>query len=306
MTNLARHLAPKGPRLFRKMDAWTGFGLGGNKLRKLEYHLAEERIRGVRTVITCGGAQSNHARVTAAAAASLGLRCVLVLSGENESSGRGNGLLHRLFGAEVRWVPSADERVPAMEEAEERERARGRRCVVIPLGASSPLGALGYLRCASELEAQLGLTAKPPGERTVIVVPTSSCGTLAGLLLGLSIYRWDSVTLLAVSADVTAEEIHRIGAETARGAAVLLGWRGGLATDAVTATDREVGGGYGIPTAASAEALRLFGRLEGEALDPVYTAKAAAAFLSEARRGNLGPNERLVFLHTGGHPALFL
>ena len=303
MRNLAKAIAPNGPRLFRKMEAWTGLGLGGNKLRKLEYHLAPERIRGVSTVITCGGTQSNHARLTAAAAAHLGLRCILVLNGEEESPHRGNALLHRLFGAEIRFVESREDREAAMMAASEEE---GGDSMIIPLGASTPLGVLGYLRCALELDHELGLGIKDRPGRTVVVVPSSSCGTLSGLLLGLSILDWDRVRLLGVSADEPTAVIDRTSATLASRAAELLGWDGDIALEAVSATDREVGSGYGIPTEASAEALDLFARLEGALLDPFYTAKAAAALLGELREGRFTPDDTVVFLHTGGHPALFL
>lgn len=308
---LAAHLGVPSERLLIKMDAWTGFGLGGNKVRKLEYELAPSRLEGVTCLITAGGPQSNHCRVTAAAAAWLGLRCILVVNDPDPDTAppRGNALLHRAFGAEIVQVGTREERAPAMEEAAHRVAREGGRARVIPLGASTPLGALGYARAAVELLGQLqerdgGRPEDGPEPATRIVVSTSSGGTLAGLLLGLSAAGGEAIRVLGVSADdPPAESVPRVGT-LVREAAALLGAGAGAALPEPTVeiTDAFVGPGYGIPTPASDAAHTLFARRAGVLLDPTYTAKAAAGFLEAVTEA---PGTRWIFWHTGGHPAVF-
>jgi 1-aminocyclopropane-1-carboxylate deaminase/D-cysteine desulfhydrase-like pyridoxal-dependent ACC family enzyme len=304
--NLSRHLArtsgAEAPEILVKMDAETGFGLGGNKVRKLETFLAPPRLEGVTHLITTGGPQSNHCRVTAAAAAHLGLGCILVVNGTVTGEPRGNALLHRLFGARLRTVGDRSERGPAMEEEARRVAREGGKALVVPLGASTGLGALGYALAALELQAQLeGL---PSRSRTWIFVSASSCGTLAGLLLGLSMLEREDVRLVGVSADVTAEDMRSDTLRLAEDGAGLLGFTGPLMEKVLETDDTEVGEGYGLPTEASGKAIDLFGKLEGIVLDPVYTGKAAAGMLAHIRSGAVDPGDRVVFVHTGGHPAL--
>ena len=153
---LAKALGVTHPILV-KADTWTGFGLGGNKVRKLEYELDPARLVGVTHLITAGGPHSNHCRVTAAAAAHLGLGCTLVVNGEPDDPTRGNARLHRLMGAEIVTVEARQERQPTMEERARSVEASGGRALVIPLGASTPRGALGYVHAARELRDQLGV-----------------------------------------------------------------------------------------------------------------------------------------------------
>lgn len=239
-------------------------------------------------------------------AAQLGLRCILVVNGRPPDPPTGNALLMRLFGAEVRTVRGREDRAPAMEAMARELRIQGRRPLVIPLGASTPLGALGYVRAAVEINCQMMEDrAGWQDRRTAIFVPTSSCGTLAGLALGFSLLGVENLRLVGVSADVSAEEIMTSTREIARGAAELLGAPMDLPPDLIVPDDRFVGEGYGIPTPASDEAARLFGNKAGMILDPVYTAKAGAGFLGWIREGRLGPGDSVIFWHTGGAPALF-
>lgn len=312
--NLRRALGTNAPEIFLKMDGWTGFAMGGNKVRKLEFVLANEG-GGADTLVTCGGPQSNHARATAGAAAYLGLECVLVLNGEAPRPHRGNALLQRLYGARIHTVEGREERAPAMETVAEELKALGRRPLVVPLGASTPMGALGYTRAAVEVNDQLqGVGSRPlerPGAgeegpgRTWIFVSASSCGTLAGLALGFTLLGRDEIRLVGISADVTEEEMVRNTAEIAGGAGEILGWEGSLLPDLVHPDDGFVGEGYGIPTDASAEAGELFARKAGVVLDPVYTAKVGAGFLDWIRKGRIPKDDTVVFWHTGGEPGLF-
>jgi 1-aminocyclopropane-1-carboxylate deaminase/D-cysteine desulfhydrase-like pyridoxal-dependent ACC family enzyme len=286
------------------MDDWTGFALGGNKVRKLEFYLGGEGSR-ADALITCGGPQSNHCRVTAATAAQLGMHCILVVNGEPPDPLTGNALLMKLFGAEIRVVRRREDRAPGMEEAARELRARGQNPLVIPLGASTPLGALGYVRAAVEVDRQMQEEKGWPEGTTWIFVSSSSCGTLAGLALGFSILDRENVKLVGVSPDVSEEEIRSVTTEIARGAAALLGWKGGLLPDLIIPEDRFIGDGYGIPTPASTEAAEFFGKHAGVVLDPVYTAKAGAGFLEWIRAGRIPDGDTALFWHTGGAPALF-
>jgi 1-aminocyclopropane-1-carboxylate deaminase/D-cysteine desulfhydrase-like pyridoxal-dependent ACC family enzyme len=300
--NLAATLGPGAPELFVKMDAETGFALGGNKVRKLETVLGGDRLKGVTHLVTTGGPQSNHCRVTAGAAAHLGLGCVLVVNGAEPGAPRGNALLHRLFGADIRTVPDRAARATEMERVAREIADHGGHALVLPLGASTGLGALGYALAALELDGQLG--AATEGGTTWVFVSASSCGTLAGLLLGFSVLGRGDVRLVGVSADVSADGMRAETARLATEGAGLIGWDGPISTGSLSCDDGQVGEGYGIPTPATHEAIALFGRTEGIVLDPVYTGKAAAGLLAWIRDGRVGAGDRAIFVHTGGHPAL--
>ncbi|MDP2956534.1 MAG: pyridoxal-phosphate dependent enzyme [Longimicrobiales bacterium] len=300
--NLARALGPDSPSVCVKMDAETGFGLGGNKVRKLEFELGTDRLAGITHLVTTGGPQSNHCRITAAAAAHLGLGCVLVINGQAPAEPRGNALLQRLFGAEIRTVVARSDRAPAMAAAAEEIRSGGGCALVIPLGASTPLGSLGYALGAVELARQLDRL--PAADGTWMFVSASSCGTLAGLLLGVSLLERDDIRLVGVSADVPAAEMRSEAVRLAAEGGGLLGWEGRVLADALSCDDTQVGPGYGIATPEAEEAIRIFGRSEGIVLDPVYTGKAAAGLLAWIREGRVPSAHRTVFVHTGGHPAL--
>jgi 1-aminocyclopropane-1-carboxylate deaminase/D-cysteine desulfhydrase-like pyridoxal-dependent ACC family enzyme len=289
--------------MYVKLDAETGFALGGNKVRKLEFELAADRVKGVTCLLTAGGPQSNHCRVTSAAAAWLGLRCILVVTGPEPDRPTGNALLHRLFGAEIITVAERVDRSPRLKLAAEEVAAGGGHPLVIPIGASTGLGSLGYARAAVELLAQTDAIGNAR-DRTVIVVASSSCGTLAGLLTGISLLGREDVCLIGVSADASAAEIESRAAEIARKSATLLGWDGDLLTRQLSGVDSQVGEGYGIPTDASKTAVQIFGQTEGLVLDPTYTSKAGAGLIELIRSGEVTDRDRVVFLHTGGHPGL--
>lgn len=302
--SLQKALGPGTPPLLMKMDDWTGFALGGNKVRKLEFYLGGE-ASAVDTLITCGGPQSNHCRVTAATAAQLGMKCILVVNGQPPDPPTGNALLMKLFGAEIRVVQGREGRAPAMEKAAREVEAKGRKPLLIPLGASTPLGALGYVRAAVEIDLQMEDRGGWPTGLTWIFISSSSCGTLAGLALGFTLLGRKNVRLVGVSPDVTEEEIRTVTREIAMGAGKLLGWEGTLLPGIITADDRFVGEGYGIPNEPSREATRIFGGQAGIVLDPWYTSKAGAGFIHWIREGKIPLGDTALFWHTGGAPALF-
>jgi 1-aminocyclopropane-1-carboxylate deaminase/D-cysteine desulfhydrase-like pyridoxal-dependent ACC family enzyme len=290
--------------LVLKLDDYTGFALGGNKVRKLETELAPHRLRGIDTLITCGGAQSNHARVTAAAAAHLGLRCILVINGQPEKSPTGNARLHQLLTPHIRWIPSREDRGAALEQAQADVEAEGSTPLVVPIGASTGRGALGYALAMKEIEIQSSsLTGWEPA-RTWLFVATSSGGTLAGVLLGTSILGWEGLRIVGVSADDPPDAIRERVLQQAREGARLIGYEGTLLSDQVTITSAFVGAGYGIPTDESLAAGKLWARTEGVVLDPTYTSKAAAGVMEWTKSGRIRRGDRIVFWHTGGAPAL--
>ena len=298
---MARLLGRRPSGVLLKMDGESGFGLGGNKARKLEFELAPTRLSGVTTVITCGGPQSNHSRLTAAAAARLGLRCILVVNGDAPEPPTGNAYLHRLFGAEIRTVQSREERDPTMVQVSAEVDAEGGKAIIIPLGASTPLGSLGYVRAAVEIAQQW--RALPSAAETWIFVSASSCGTYAGLALGFTLMDRTDVRLVGVSPDVDTDEIMTLTRSLCEGAAGLLGANISLLPDLLLPTAAYVGPGYALATVASGEATSTLARTEGVLLDPVYTAKTAAAMLDWARTDRIPRESRMVLWHTGGYPA---
>jgi 1-aminocyclopropane-1-carboxylate deaminase/D-cysteine desulfhydrase-like pyridoxal-dependent ACC family enzyme len=289
--------------LLLKRDDYTSFAFGGNKVRKLEYVLTQRAVDACDVIITSGGVQSNHARVTAACAARLGKRCVLVLNGRAPERPSGNALLQRLYGAEIVYVDSREARTETVQRVAGDIIADGLRPLVVPLGASTPEGALGYASAALEFAQQLGGANRD--KALWVFISASSCGTLAGLLLGFSLAGIDYVQLVGASADETADYIYHESRALAQDAARLIGWTGELRAETPLADARFVGQGYAIPTPESQEAIALFARTEGCALDPVYTAKAAAALISYARDGRFDARDTVVFWHTGGTPGLF-
>lgn len=298
-----------------KADAWTGLGLGGNKVRKLEYELDPARLRGVTHLVTAGGPHSNHCRVTAAAAAHLGLGCSLVINGEPEDAGRGNPRLHRLLGARIVTVADRADRTSGMEDEARRIASRGGRALVIPVGASTPRGALGYVQSLVEMYEQSGGGRKPA---PWIFTSSSSGGTMAGLIVGCALLGW-SAPLVGVSPDESAATILAKARDIAIGAAGMLdesgrvskGGNPGLVEQvenvaaSVLATDDFVGPGYGQPTLEGESAIALFATCAGVILDPVYTGKAAAGMIAWIRDGRVPAGSHVIFVHTGGHPAHF-
>jgi 1-aminocyclopropane-1-carboxylate deaminase/D-cysteine desulfhydrase-like pyridoxal-dependent ACC family enzyme len=299
LVGLASALGPDSPRLFMKRDDLLPFGLGGNKVRKMQTIAAEAMAAGADTLITCGGVQSNHARVTAAAGATLGLPVELVLNGTAPVVPTGNTKLDELFGARIHYVASRDERAPAMEALALRLRQSGRKPFIIPLGASTPTGALGLARAPGEIAAA-GL--KPDA----IVHATSSGGTQAGLIAGCALFGIRT-SIIGISADDPASSLSRIVGELLLKMADRLGAKPPSigAGDPPVVDDGYVGEGYGLPTPASIEAQTLVARTEGILLDPVYTAKAMAGLIGRIRAGAFTSDQTVLFWHTGGVPGYF-
>ena len=296
------------PRILIKRDDLTALGLGGNKARKLEYLVADALATGATTLITTGAVQSNHARMTAAAASVAGLRCVLVLTTTtSEPPLAGNLLLDRLYGAAVRLVPSIDPMLAVgqdeavVAEVVADEEAHGRTPYVIPIGGSSGIGVFGYVGGTAEIVEQLAAMDIAPAR---LYYASGSRGTQAGLTLGARLceaaYRVYGVAVSAGEPE-KIERARRIANEAA--ARLELPERLDL-PDLVT-DQRYIGDGYGVPTAGGMEAISLLARTEAILLDPCYTSKGMAALIDHIRTGDLAPSETVAFLHTGGTPALF-
>jgi D-cysteine desulfhydrase family pyridoxal phosphate-dependent enzyme len=296
------------PRILLKRDDLTDLALGGNKARKLEFLVADALAAGASTLITSGGPQSNHARMTAAAAKRAGMKCVLVLSGpDSEPVPQGNLLLDHLLGARVERVEGGDD---AELERRERERidavtaeleAAGERPYVIPVGGSSGVGVLGYVDATLEIVNQLAVTGEMP---TRLYYASGSRGTQAGLELGARLHgvSW-RCTGVAVSGGEAEkrERAVRIGSE----AAALLSVDVALEADAMETVQDQIGEGYALPTRECVEAIEMLAATESVFLDPVYTGKAMAGLIAHIRSERIAPDETVIFLHTGGAPGLF-
>ena len=288
-----------GPSLFIKRDDAIPFGFGGNKVRKLALVAAAAKADGADTLVTAGGVQSNHARATAATAATLGMRAVLVVNGTPPDRPTANALLDQLLGAEIVYVATREARTPMIAEVTDRLRAEGRRPFAIPIGASTPLGALAYVLALAELVGQM----PPPG---VIVHATSSGGTQAGLVAGCRLLDLPT-RIVGISADESAPSLSSHIGAIVGGIADLLELDPTMLSGgaAIEVDDRFVGGGYGVPTDASREAIELAARTDGIFLDPTYTAKAMAGLIAYVRQQRFKDNQSVVFWHTGGQPGLF-
>jgi len=271
-----------GPSLLVKRDDTIGFAFGGNKVRKLALLGAQAQAEGADTLITAGGIQSNHARVTAATAATLGMRAVLVVNGAPPARSTANALLDALLGAEVVYVESREQRGAAMHAAAERLRGEGHRVFEIPIGGSTPLGALAYVHATSSGGTQAGLVA-------------------ACRLLGLR------TRVIGIAADEPTAGIHAQVRANIEGIAPLLNvdqqsLHRGIS---IEIDDRFIGAGYGIPTEASREAIELAARTEAIFLDPVYTGKAMAGLVAYVRQQRFTEGQTVLFWHTGGQVGLF-
>jgi D-cysteine desulfhydrase family pyridoxal phosphate-dependent enzyme len=301
LRTLSRELG--GPELLIKRDDQTGLALGGNKARKLEFLVGQALEQGADTLVTAGGAQSNHCRQTAAAAAKAGLRCELILNGKKPDLPNGNLLLNELLGAHAHWIERA-QRAATLKQLPEQLRAQGRKPYVIPVGGSNGVGATGYVVAMLELAEQLRASKQRVDH---IVFGSSSGGTQAGMVVGAKAAGlrcklhgvgidkddWDDSPYeeeLAAIANETAEYIGFDARFTAKDFTVVYGY---------------VGGGYGVVGDLEREAIRLAASREGIILDPVYSGRAFGALIDLIRKKIFQRGETVLFWHTGGAPALF-
>lgn len=289
-----------GPRLLVKRDDQTGLASGGNKTRKLEFSAGEALARGADTLITVGAAQSNHCRQTAAAAARLGLNCVVVLRGHLPAEWNGNLLLDSLLGAEVRF--SGDQPREALaDEIAGQLQAAGRKPFLIPLGASDEIGAAGYAAAMEELDVQL---RQQRIDKARIIFASSSFGTQAGMVVGAKALQMP-VQVSAVAIDSHKRELQEGVAGLANRLAARMDLPLSFYPAEICAYDGYLGAGYGIMGEPEKEAISMAARYEGLLLDPVYSGRAMAGLIDLVRKGEFDRDETIIFWHTGGYAALF-
>ena len=295
-----------GPQIWMKRDDLTGMGLGGNKVRKLEFLAGDALAQGADHLVTQGAVQSNHVRQTAAVAAKLGLACTAVLEHRIETNDgayldSGNVLLDRLLGCAIEYRPGGTDMQAAIEEVGARLAAEGAKPYLIPGGGSNATGALGYAAVALELVTQANELDLRIDR---LVHATGSAGTQAGLVAGLHALS-SPVRVLGIGVRAPKQTQEANVLRLARATAEHMGLGRPIPDDAVEANCDYVGGGYGVPTPGMAEAVRMLARLEGILLDPVYSGKGMAGLIDLIRQGVFSPGENVVFLHTGGAPGLF-
>lgn len=294
-----------GPEIWIKRDDLLGFFPGGNKTRKLEFVMADALAKGADSVITCGAVQSNHCRITLAAARKEGLECHFVIEervpGSYSPTASGNNFLYHLMGVDsIRVVPAKSDMIAEMEKTADELRRAGKKPYIIPGGASNPLGALGYVACAEEILAQ---SFEKGVSFDRIFVTSGSGGTHAGLAVGLWGNR-SGIPLTGINISRPNSQqvplVHSLAAETAR----YLGIEEPLPEDLIQCFDEYVGEGYSLPTEAMTKAVVFLARTESILLDPVYTGKAFAGMLDLIQKGFCRKGEKVLFVHTGGFPAL--
>ena len=304
-----------GPQIWIKRDDQLGLTQGGNKTRKLEFLIAEALAQGADTLVTAGGVQSNHCRLTLSAARHEGLECHLVLEedlgpdgapvsadlGGNPPELTGNYLLFSLLGADsVEVHPNGSDLVARAHELAADLKAQGKKPYVIPVGGSNVIGALGYVDCAQELLAQF---AEAGLDVTAIVAPSGSAGMQAGLVAGL--HGADSqIPVVGINVSRSREEQEPKITSLVDEVASFLELPA-VPRDRSVGLGDYVGPGYAMPTPEMVQAVRLFAETEGILLDPVYTGKAAAGLIDQIRRSDFGPEDTVVFLHSGGAPGLY-
>ncbi len=292
-----------GPEIYIKRDDLTGMVETGNKIRKLEFLLAEAQQQGCQVLITCGGAQSNHARATAVAAARSGLKCHLVLRDSTGSEVDGNLLLDRLVGAEITFItPSEYEQVDdIMAKLAEEYVARGSKPYVIPEGGSNALGSLGYVAAMQELAEQ---AAAQNLEFDHLICAVGSGGTLAGMLLGKSLNAL-RVQIHGINVCDDAPYFQNRVSNILRSARRKFGFQLNLQSHEISIIDGYVGKGYGLNRQEEIELIKHVAQREGVVLDPVYTGKAMFGLVDQIRQGRFKAGEKILFWHTGGIFGLF-
>ena len=292
--------------LYIKRDDLLPGSAGGNKTRKLEFCIADALAQGADTIITCGAVQSNHARLTASWSAKEGLDCHLILEervkGSYKEDGSGNNFLFELLGVKsIDVVQGGSDMMAEMTQKLDALAATGKKPYIIPGGASNAIGAMGYAVCAEETMVQLNEMRLDVDH---IVVPSGSAGTHAGMVVGMNgVNGGIPISGINVSRpkDVQEEIVYKLAGETAEKLSV----KGGVAREEIVCFDQYVGPGYSLPTDSMVEAVKLFASTEAILLDPVYSGKAAAGLIDLVRKGHFAKGSNVLFLHTGGSPALY-
>jgi L-cysteate sulfo-lyase len=304
LDRLRRHIG--GPRLYIKRDDCTGLAVGGNKTRKAEYLIGAALAAGATAIVSEGGLQSNHARQMAAAAAKAGLKCHLVLDHRVAIDTvlyqeNGNLLLDRVLGAVIHLCSEGETRADTIARLLPALKAKGEVPYHIPTGGSDETGALGYVAAAFELLEQAN-EASMVIDR--VLFATASGGTQAGLAVGVALAE-AHLQVLGVDIEGEGDALGAAVGNIAEACARKIGLPRKLRDESFEICRGYAGPGYGIPTAEMLEAIELMAKLEGIVLDPVYTGKAMAGLIDLVRSGHFAADETIVFIHTGGVPAMF-
>ncbi|WP_438862873.1 D-cysteine desulfhydrase family protein [Neptunicella sp.] len=301
LSRLTRHLG--GPQLFIKRDDQTGLALGGNKTRKLEFILAEAVEQGADTIVTAGAGQSNHCRQTAAAAALLGMECHLVLGGHRPAEITGNILLDELFGATIHWAGEHRKGEDIPQLLTQLQHA-GKKPYLVPYGGSNELGAVAYVEAVRELQAQ---QRQQNIAISHIVFASSSGGTHAGLALGNRLFNTD-YQIIGINNDKgegdpipLAQKVLNLANSTAQKLEVSVE----LTPEDIQLNQDYIADGYGVINELDKRAISLLARTEGIVIDPVYTGRAMGALIDMIETNQFNPDDKILFWHTGGAPALF-
>ncbi len=303
MPRLREKLGKNCPRLFIKRDDFTGFGFGGNKIRKLEFLFAKLLDDGIETVITTGGERSNHARLTAFVCAKLGLNCVLVLDRKPRPIGMENlktaaAFLENLLGAEVHLVDSISARKAQAAKIFENLKQSGVKVYEIPLGGATAISTLGFVLAMRELAEQI---KEQKLEFDHLFFSSSTGGTHAGMQLGAKLYGLEKLKIIGISPEPNAgteivSEIERLLKETGE----LLKMKTNEMCSKIQVFDEYAGKGYCLETAEATEAFKILAKTEAVLLDSVYTAKAMAGLIDWIQKGKLNEKNNVLFWHTGG------
>ena len=295
--------ALRGPSIYVKRDDLTSLVLGGNKVRKLEFLIADAMNQGCDTIITAGRSQSNHACVTAAAALQSHIHPVLLLFDDHPAMDVGNLLIDRLLGAECRFFLGREYAnvEMMMEKVADELRSEGKHPYIIPIGGASPIGCLGYIFGAREIKEQLISRGIHPD---VIIHASSTGGTLAGLEIGRRLFELH-VPIITMSVYRSADELAKRVVQEAEETIDYLNLKLSLRPSDLSIYDEYIGPGYGIVTQEVVKTIQLFARTEGIILDPVYSAKAAWGLVDLIAQGIFKSNQTVLFIHTGGIPGLF-
>jgi len=305
--DFARRLSnDMGCDIYIKRDDCTGLAGGGNKVRKLEYLLADAKTHGADTLITIGGLQSNHARQTAAVAAKFGMRCELVLEDiigtpKKDYYQNGNVLLNDLLGANIHRLDIGDDCDDYAESLFQKLINEGKKPYLIPVGGSNVIGSLGYVRCAFEIIQQV---SEQNLRIDQIVLASGSAGTHAGLLAGL-IAAKVNIPVLGICVSKSTDEQQLLVESLLKELLLFMSLDPHLSKNRIKCNGDYVGEGYGIATQSMIAAVKRCAQLEGLLLDPVYTGKAMAGLIDLCKKGTIPKNSQQLFLHTGGSPALF-
>jgi len=295
-----------GPEIYMKRDDLLGLAGGGNKTRKLEFLMADALAQGADTILTCGAVQSNHCRLTLAAANKEGLKCQLILeervaNSYNETASGNNYLFHLLGVDGIRVVPGGSNMGQELQKLADELTAQGRKPYIVPGGGSNTVGALGYVACAQEILNQAfdkGLNFDR------IICASGSAGTHAGLLTGL-VGENANIPLTGISVNRKKEPQEKLVFDLAFALSEKLGLSNPVKPEQVEVYDDYVGPGYSLPTSQMVEAVQLLARTEAILLDPVYSGKAMAGLIDLIRKGVYKKGEKVLFVHTGGSPALY-